>query len=252
MTSQAVIFDLGGTLVDWPDWNEDIRRRWALSYRYLVAHADTRSWPDCDAYVDSMQEAEANHWRRVTGQMTSNRPEEVLEEGFAGLHCTVSASEMALALEGYGQAVIGWATAFPDAASTLQGLRARGLKLGLLSNTWWASAWHDADLMTHGLADLFDTLAYTSDLSHSKPHPDVFHFVARQLGVEPARCIMVGDRLDADIVGGQNVGMKTVWKKNIPIWSPPSEKQVDLSAVKPDATIVDLKELLPLCEQWSA
>jgi len=33
---RAVIFDLGGTLVDWPDWNEDIDRRWALSYNYLA------------------------------------------------------------------------------------------------------------------------------------------------------------------------------------------------------------------------
>jgi putative hydrolase of the HAD superfamily len=33
---QAVIFDLGGTLLDWPDWNEDISRRWALSYDYLT------------------------------------------------------------------------------------------------------------------------------------------------------------------------------------------------------------------------
>jgi len=28
----AVIFDLGGTLLDWPDWNEDVSRRWALYY----------------------------------------------------------------------------------------------------------------------------------------------------------------------------------------------------------------------------
>ena len=27
---RAVVFDLGGTLVDWPDWVEDAPRRWAL------------------------------------------------------------------------------------------------------------------------------------------------------------------------------------------------------------------------------
>src|SRR4051812_11875719 len=34
---RAVIFDLGGTLVDWPDWNQDAPRRWALSWDALTA-----------------------------------------------------------------------------------------------------------------------------------------------------------------------------------------------------------------------
>jgi haloacid dehalogenase superfamily, subfamily IA, variant 3 with third motif having DD or ED/haloacid dehalogenase superfamily, subfamily IA, variant 1 with third motif having Dx(3-4)D or Dx(3-4)E len=252
MALQAVIFDLGGTLVDWPDWNEDIQRRWALSYDYLVAHAGERSWPDCATYVRSMQAAEASHWQRVTTLLTSNRPEEVLSEGFAGLQCPVESSEIALALEGYGQAVMGWATVFPDAAATLQALRSHGLRLGLLSNTWWAGAWHDADLVTHGLASLFDTVVYTSDLAYSKPHPDVFYAVTRQLAVEPAECVMVGDRLDADVVGGQGVGMRAVWKKMNSPWSPPGSALSDLSTVTPDATITNLEELLPLCARWSS
>ncbi len=48
---QAVIFDLGGTLLDWPDWNEDTSRRWALSYDYLTSKLAGHSWPDRDAYV---------------------------------------------------------------------------------------------------------------------------------------------------------------------------------------------------------
>jgi FMN phosphatase YigB (HAD superfamily) len=33
----AVIFDLGGTLVDWPEWEEAVERWWVLSYNHLVA-----------------------------------------------------------------------------------------------------------------------------------------------------------------------------------------------------------------------
>ena len=43
---RAVIFDLGGTLLDWPDWNEDVSRRWALSYDYLVTQVPSNHWPD--------------------------------------------------------------------------------------------------------------------------------------------------------------------------------------------------------------
>lgn len=36
MKYQAVIFDLGTTLVDWPDWEEAVDRRWGVSYDYLA------------------------------------------------------------------------------------------------------------------------------------------------------------------------------------------------------------------------
>ncbi len=36
MFPHAVIFDLGGTLVHSPGGNEDMSRRWMLSYHYLA------------------------------------------------------------------------------------------------------------------------------------------------------------------------------------------------------------------------
>ena len=52
---RAVIFDLGGTLVDWPDWNEDAPRRWALSWDALTATLPHAAWPPRDAYVAAMR-----------------------------------------------------------------------------------------------------------------------------------------------------------------------------------------------------
>ena len=34
---RAVIFDLGGTLLDWPNWDEDVILRWGRSYDYLTS-----------------------------------------------------------------------------------------------------------------------------------------------------------------------------------------------------------------------
>jgi putative hydrolase of the HAD superfamily len=42
-----VIFDLGGTLVDWPEWEEAVERWWVLSYNYLVAARPDVAWPGC-------------------------------------------------------------------------------------------------------------------------------------------------------------------------------------------------------------
>lgn len=244
MALRAVIFDLGGTLIDWPDWDEDINRRWALSYDYLVERASSRTWPDREQYVYCMRQAELDHWKRVNTQQSSNKPEEVLREGFAKLDCAVNREELVLALDGYAQAVIGWAMIFPDAVPTLLALRKRGLRIGLLSNTWWAASWHDADLATHGLNNLLDVIVYTSDLTHSKPHPEAFLAVTSRLAVAPAECVMVGDRLVDDVSGALGVGMRGIWKKTQYPWPEPPE-------IKPSAIITNLAEIPPLLESWT-
>ena len=69
---RAVIFDLGGTLVDWPDWTGGVSRCWGLSYDYLVATEPGGDWPERGAYVQAMLEAEAEHWRRVREEQGSS------------------------------------------------------------------------------------------------------------------------------------------------------------------------------------
>lgn len=243
MPIQAVIFDLGGTLIDWPDWDDDILNRWGLSYDYLISKVGGRDWPERDRYVEAMRGAELAHWQRVNTVQSSNTPAEVLLEGFQSLDCLVSRAELLFALDGYAQAVYGWAMVFPDAVSTLSALREHGYRLGLLSNTWWAADWHNADLLMHGLNTLFDVITYTSDLSYSKPHPEAFLTICRRLQVQPEQCIMVGDRLIDDVSGALGVGMRGVWKKTPYPWPEPDY-------IHPSAVITSLADVLPLIDQW--
>lgn len=240
---RAVIFDLGGTLIDWPDWDEDIERRWALSYNYLTTTVPADNWPGREAYVRAMREAEKNHWRQVQERQASSTPTALIRAGFQRLGRQVNEQELLVALDGYAYAIDGWSIVFPDTQQTLQGLRERGYRLGLLSNTWWAASWHDAELATHGLSHLLDAVVYTSDLLHSKPHASVFHEVAKQLKVEPRACVMVGDRMIDDISGALGVGMRAVWKKNAYPWPKPEH-------IVPTAVVTNLAELLPLLKKW--
>lgn len=240
---QAVIFDLGGTLVEWPEWDADAPRRWGLSYDHLIAALPGDDWPERDAYVGAMRAAELAHWQRVETEHWSGPPSGLLREGFHRLGRHVHEAELIAALDGYARAVDGWAEVFPDAHPTLRLLHERGYRLGLLSNTWWAADWHNADLATHGLADLLDEVVYTSDLPHSKPHPSVFLAAAGRLGVEPAACVMVGDRPIDDIAGALGVGMRAVWKTN-------GNPRPRPEHIVPTATITSLAELPPLLRGW--
>lgn len=240
---RGVIFDLGGTLLDWPQWDEDSPRRWSLSYDYLLEVLPATAWPPRDEYVAAMRAAELAHWDRVAAEHWSGPPSGLLREGFHRLGYHADEAQLLAALDGYARAVAGWATPFPDAIETLTELRAREYRIGLLSNTWWAADWHNADLAAHGLAPLLDELVYTSDLPHSKPHPSVFAEVAGRIGVEAAACVMVGDRMIDDITGALNAGMRAVWRENESPFPRPEH-------VRPTATISALSQLPDLLRHW--
>ena len=85
------------------------------------------------------------------------------------------------------------------------------------------------------MLELLEVRAYTSNMSHSKPHREAFLHVLDRLGVAPNEAVMVGDRPIDDVWGTQQLGMRGVWRPHP--GSPP------LGAVEPDAVIQMLSEL---------
>jgi len=67
-----------------------------------------------------------------------------------------------------------------------------------------------ATLREHSLLDLFRYTRTQDDFSLTKPDPRYYEQVCRACGVDPRECIMVGDRLDKDVVPARQVGMKTI------------------------------------------
>ena len=237
----AVIFDLGGTLVQWPDWEGGAPAKWGLAYDALRAACDDLG-ASKEQFVAAMGAAEKAHWERVDRDHWSGPPTGLVSEGFRRLGVVADDRALLAALDGYARAVAGWCTVFADTRETLAVLRERGYRLGLLSNTWWAADWHNGDLAAHGLGGMLDELVYTSDLPHSKPHPSVFREVASRLGVAPESCVMIGDRQIDDVQGARAVGMRGIWRRN--------DSGFPTSDVTPDATVDALAELPSLLRTW--
>jgi putative hydrolase of the HAD superfamily len=236
-----VVFDLGGTLVQWADWEGGAATKWGLAFDALRGSGDAIS-ASRDHFVQAMRAAEKAHWERVDRDHWSGPPTSVVSDGFERLGSSVGDASLLAVLDGYARAVAGWCTVFPDTRETLATLRERGYRLGLLSNTWWAAEWHNADLAAHGLADLLDELVYTSDLPRSKPHPSVFREVASRLGVAPEACVMIGDRQIDDVSGARAIGMRAIWRRN--------DSGFPTSEVAPDAIVDALAELPDLLRSW--
>lgn len=232
---RAVVFDLGGTLVHWPDWEDGAAAKWSFAYDALLRTSGDRPLPSRETFVTAMRAAEKAHWVRVDREHWSGPPTGLVSDGLRRLDLSVEEDVLIATMDGYAKAVAGWSAVFPDAHDTLLLLRERGYRVGLLSNTWWAAEWHNADLAAHGLGHLLDALVYTSDLPHSKPHPSVFVEVAARLEVDPASAVMIGDRQIDDVSGAKAVGMRGIWRRN--------DSGFPGSPVTPDAIVDRLAEL---------
>ena len=55
-------------------------------------------------------------------------------------------------------------------------------------------------------------------IGHRKPSPEFFDFILKDLGLPAERVIMVGDDLEADVLGARRAGLRAVWF-NQPAWA---------------------------------
>ena len=65
-------------------------------------------------------------------------------------------------------------------------------------------------LERHGLLHHFRAFAFSDEVGRSKPHPDIFHRAAAELGVDVNEMLHVGDREHNDVRGPHALGMKAI------------------------------------------
>ena len=102
-----------------------------------------------------------------------------------------------------------YAVAFPDARRTLEELKRRGYKIGLITNG--PSAGQRKKAENAHLIDLLDDIVVSKDFNIFKPDVRLFQIAAERMQVKPEECVMVGDIFSKDILGAYRAGMKPVW-----------------------------------------
>ena len=100
---------------------------------------------------------------------------------------------------------------YTDAQSTLAALRQMGYKLGIIANQKLGTA---ERLENWGLLQYFDVIAASAEVGYAKPDKRIFEKALEMAGCTARESVMVGDRLDNDIIPAKALGMKTVWIKN--------------------------------------
>lgn len=96
---------------------------------------------------------------------------------------------------------------YDDVAPVLRELAARGVKVGLISNSHRCLA----SFQEHfALGGLIAGAISSSEHGFMKPHPSIFEAALRLVGARAEESLMVGDSLTHDIIGAQRVGMRGV------------------------------------------
>lgn len=130
---------------------------------------------------------------------------------------------------------------FDDAIETLYLLKRRGYNLGVIANQVEGTAQR---LEMWGLLQCFDVLATSAELGIAKPDKLIFEKAFELAGCRPQNSVMVGDRLDNDIIPAKALGMRTVWiRKNLSIY-----QHIDLAKNNADWIIDNLSDLKEIFE----
>jgi putative hydrolase of the HAD superfamily len=96
---------------------------------------------------------------------------------------------------------------YDDVAPVLRALAARGLKIGLISNSHRPLTSFQQHFELEGLVTV---AVSSSEHGFMKPHPSIFNAAMTLAGVTASESMMVGDSLSHDIDGARQVGMRGV------------------------------------------
>lgn len=96
----------------------------------------------------------------------------------------------------------------PGALALLEALRGR-VRLGIITNN---SVSEQHEKLRHlDIAHYFDTVVISQDVGITKPDPRIFQIALERLGVSATDALMIGDSLEADIIGAQRASIGALW-----------------------------------------
>lgn len=96
---------------------------------------------------------------------------------------------------------------FDDAVPTLEGIRSRGVTVGLISNF---EGWLEGMLIEMEVSHLFDVMIISGKEGIEKPDPRIFEMALERTGHLASESMYVGDHPKIDVEGAEAVGMRGV------------------------------------------
>jgi putative hydrolase of the HAD superfamily len=236
---RAILFDLDDTLLVAFGPAESQWRRVIGGYTGDLAPLGT------DLALAAIQEssrqlwadpARHKHWRHRIGEARRC----IVANAFAALaasgHAVPDRALCDAIADGYDRLHEAELRMFPGAHETVDGLKARGVRLALVTNG--AGAPQRAKVVRFALEHRFDHIQIEGEHGFGKPEERAYTHAMAALGVVPHETWMIGDNLEWEVAAPQRLGIHAIWYDGYGQGLPPDPP------ARPDRIIRSLPELL--------
>jgi len=227
MKYQHLFFDLDHTL-----WDFETNSKETLQELYVLHSLHDVVTPDFQAFYEKYAYHNKRLWHRYNHGFIKQDELRWKRMWHTLLEFKLGDEKLAKQLsKEYLEILPGKKALFPHTIEVLDYLTNKGYTLHLITNGFEQVQWRKLDNAQIG--HYFTNVITSETALCLKPHKDIFdHAISKaQCGYNDG--LMLGDNLDADILGAMNAGMDTVFVNHIN----------EQTTIKPTYTIYHLKEL---------
>jgi FMN phosphatase YigB (HAD superfamily) len=192
---RAVLFDLGGTLVDYHDfahWSDLAKHCFVEAPEEDLAHAFVEVEKETDVPDDRPSYTE--FWRRTLSRAS-------------GKDVPVSAAARFIGLV---RERPGFYRLYSDSRRCLEDLQHDGLRLGVVSNS--SSEAHIRTILNStGILPFFEKVVSSGTEGVEKPGAEIFHRTLERMKLRPSEAFYVGNLAFTDAEAARRAGLHAIW-----------------------------------------
>lgn len=236
---KAILFDLDDTLIDWSrftdGWDKMEANHLQNVCRYLTS---LHPLPDTRVYIEEYVRRTRDAWVEGRNSLRAPHLGRLLVDTAVAVGVPVDKIDMQACLDAYAWKSVNNTRLFPEVIEMLTHFQQQGLMLGIITNSFHPMSLRDQELRDYGILEFFPDCRITAaDAGYLKPHPEIFDFALKKLGISADEAVYVGDNPVADIAGAQGAGLMAVLRRKI------DRLPATSGLVIPDASIASLTEL---------
>lgn len=235
---QAIIFDLGDTLIYFDgDWSETFALADQELYRSLTSAGVSL---DREIFLERYHTQIMAYYQERDTEFIEHTTQYILDKVLKEMGAPEVPLEILRAslVDMYTVFQQHWHTE-AESISVLEELKRRDYRLGLVSN-----ASDDANVQSlvdqAGIRSYFDQIVTSAGMGIRKPNPKIFTPLLTSWDLPANRVVMVGDTLGADILGAQNVGMRSIW---VTRRADTAGNRAHIDTILPDASVESLADI---------
>jgi len=187
----CIFFDVDNTLFPTAEFSELARRN---AIRAMIETGldatEEQIYKELHRLIKEKGSNYPNHFDLILKRIGVKRPARFVAAAVAAYHNTKSSIQP-----------------YPEVPKTLMELKERGYKLYVATNGDAVKQWDK--LIRMGIHLFFEDVFVSGEVGEEKS-PNFFRKVLSRIRARPSDCIMVGDRMDSDIIPARKVGIYTI------------------------------------------